>query len=290
MKIARLRILKTRTVTYGLVNDGRISTMDEIRRGAGIPVPPDITDFLFRGWVDEVQRHESELQYGTSLDECELLPPISAPPKIMCVAFNYANHAAKHNTATLRDAPVIIIKPSTTLSGASDDIVCPSFVRKLDYETELAIVIGRRTKCVDEDDAAESIFGYMILNDVSARDIQFSDGQFTRAKGFDTFAPCGPWITTRDEIKDWRTLCIKTSVNGEPRQDSLAGEMTSSPAKMISGLSRSMTLECGDIISTGTPGGTTLDREGCEYLGTGDAVVSEISGLGKLTNRVRFVG
>lgn len=289
MKIARLRILETGVKTYGIVKNDRISTMEEIRSRAGIPIPPDVLDFMFRGWVDEVESHESELEYGLSMAECELLPPISKPPKILCAAFNYTSHAAKHNTATTREGPVVVMKPSTTLSGANADIVCPSFVRKLDYETELAIIIGKKIKCVDESEAADSIFGYMILNDVSARDIQFSDGQFTRAKGFDTFAPCGPWITTHNKTDSWKSRRIKTKVNGELRQDALASTMTTSPEKMISELSRSMTLECGDILSTGTPGGTILDCENCEYLGTGDVVSSEISGLGSLTNRVVFV-
>ena len=288
MKIARVRMID-KSETYGIVNDGRISTMEEIRKNAGIPVPPDISDFLFRGWIKEVSKNLSKLQYATSLEECKLLPPIPDPPKILCAAFNYASHAAKHNTATIRDAPVVIMKPTTTLNGANSDIICPSFVKRLDYETELAIVIGKQTKCVDLKNAADSIFGYMILNDISARDIQFEDGQFTRAKGFDTFAPCGPWITTQDELCSLDSFRIKTSVNGEPRQDALASEMITSPTKMVSELSRSMTLECGDIISTGTPGGTVLDYDDCEYLGHGDLIVSEIFGLGKLTNRVVFV-
>lgn len=288
MKITRVRVKETDQITYGIVKEGRISTMEEIRRRAGMPVPPDILDFMFRGWTSELKAHEQELEYSLDVSECDLLPPIPRPPKILCAAFNYASHAAKHNTATTREGPVVIIKPPTTLCGASADIVCPSFVRKLDYETELAIIIGKKTKCVSEAEAIDSIFGYMILNDVSARDIQFSDGQFTRAKGFDTFAPCGPWITTRDEVPSWKDLRIKTSVNGEPRQDAKAESMTTSPEKMISRLSEAMTLECGDILSTGTPGGTVLDCEECEYLGDGDIVKSEISGLGELSNRIVF--
>lgn len=290
IKIARLRIQETGAETYGIVKEDRVSTMEEIRRSAGIPVPPDVLDFMFRGWADEIESHSSKLEYGQSLAECELLPPIPRPPKILCAAFNYTTHAAKHNTAAERGGPVVIMKPATALCGAGANIVCPSFVRKLDYETELAVIIGKKTKNASAAEAADAIFGYMVLNDVSARDIQFSDGQFTRAKGFDTFAPCGPWITTRDEAGDWESLRIRTSVNGELRQDSPASAMTTGPERMISELSHSMTLECGDILSTGTPGGTVLDCEDCEYLGDGDIIVSDIQGLGKLTNRVVFVG
>ena len=290
MKIARVRIRDTGVESYAVIRDGQASTMTEIRAETGLPVPHDILEFLFGGWIGEVHAHAADLRYDVCLDSCDLLPPIPRPRKILCAAFNYQGHAAKHSTDDARESPVIVIKPPTALCGASAHIVCPSFVRCLDYETELAVIIGRQTKHANIDEAARSVFGYMVLNDVSARDIQFRDGQFTRAKGFDTFAPCGPWITTRDEVANAASLRITTRVNGKMRQDALAGEMMMSPERMISELSRSMTLECGDIIATGTPGGTVLDIEDCEYLSNGDVVESEISGLGTLTNTVMFVG
>jgi len=236
-----------------------------------------------------VSGHAGGLGHGLALSGCELLPPMPAPPKILCAAFNYGSHARGRDTASSPARPVVIMKPATALAGASSEICCPSFVSELDYETELAVIIGRRTKRVSRKGAAQSIFGYMVMNDVSARDVQFGDGQFTRAKGFDTFAPCGPWITTRDEAGDWEAMRITTRVNGEARQDALAGEMTLSPEDLVSELSRSMTLEPGDVISTGTPGGTALDLEGVPYLRDGDVVESSVSGLGTLRNRVRFV-
>lgn len=275
--------------SYGIVSGGRIATMGEIRSRTGIPVPPSVTEFLFGGWAEEVAAHAGELAHGLALSDCELLPPLPSPPKVICAAFNYGSHARGRDTASSPARPVVVMKPATALSGANSDIACPSFVRELDYETELAVVIGRRTKCVAREGAARSILGYMVMNDVSARDVQFGDGQFTRAKGFDTFAPCGPWITTADEAGEAASMRITTRVNGEARQDALAGEMTLPPEALISELSRSMTLEPGDVISTGTPGGTALDLEGVPYLRDGDVVESSVSGLGSLRNRVRVV-
>ncbi len=289
MAVRIARVVVGNAETYAIVSGDAVATMEDIRAQTGIPVPASVTEFLFGGWVEEVSGVAGSIEHAHAISECELLAPIPTPPKILCSAFNYGSHASGHDTAASSARPVVVMKPSTALAGARADIVCPSFVRELDYETELAVIVGRRTRRASLEEAAESIFGYMILNDVSARDIQFGDGQFTRAKGFDTFAPCGPWITTRDEVADWRDVRITTRVNGESRQDALAGEMKLGPERLISELSRSMTLERGDIISTGTPGGTALDVEGCEYLGDGDIVESAISGLGTLRNPVRIV-
>ncbi|MCY4252355.1 MAG: fumarylacetoacetate hydrolase family protein [Thaumarchaeota archaeon] len=287
MRVARIRAGGSES--YGIVSGEGIATMGEIRSRTGIPVPPSVTEFLFGGWAEEVAAHAGELEHALGLSECEPLPPIPSPPKIICAAFNYGSHARGRDTASSPARPVIVMKPATALAGARSEIACPSFVRELDYETELAVVIGRRTRSVSREGAASSIFGYMVMNDVSARDIQFGDGQFTRAKGFDTFAPCGPWITTREEAGEPARMRITTRVNGEARQDALAGEMTLSPEALVSELSRSMTLEAGDIISTGTPGGTVLDIGGA-YLRDGDVIESSVSGLGTLRNRVRFTG
>ena len=151
------------------------------------------------------------------------------------------------------------------------------------------MVVGRDCKDVSPAEARAAVFGYMILNDVSARDIQAADGQFTRAKGFDTFAPCGPWVTTADEAGAPERLRLTTRVNGEVRQDALAGGMHIKPFDIVSRLSRTMTLEKGDIISTGTPSGVAMNNPGLEYLKDGDVVEMSISGLGAISNTVRFV-
>jgi 2-keto-4-pentenoate hydratase/2-oxohepta-3-ene-1,7-dioic acid hydratase in catechol pathway len=158
----------------------------------------------------------------------------------------------------------------------------------LDYEAELAVVIGKVTKNISEDKAMDSVFGYMVFHDVSARDIQFKDKQFTRGKGIDTFAPCGPWITTKDEVPNPQKLRIITKVNGEVRQNSSSSNMVLSISKIISALSVTMTLEPGDIISTGTPAGVAMSMKDPKYLKDGDIVEITIENLGSIRNRVVF--
>jgi 2-keto-4-pentenoate hydratase/2-oxohepta-3-ene-1,7-dioic acid hydratase in catechol pathway len=216
------------------------------------------------------------------------LAPIPDPPKIVCLAFNYYDHA-RDAGLTPSDEPVIFIKPRTTLNHPFMDVRCPQFVQRLDYEAELAIVIGKDTKNIQPEKAAESIFGYTILHDVSARDIQFKDKQFTRGKGIDTFAPCGPWITTKDEINDPQNLQIITKVNGETRQNSSSSKMVISIDKIISSLSQIMTLESGDIISTGTPAGVAMSMKEPKYLKDGDIVEIMIEKLGTIRNKITFV-
>jgi 2-keto-4-pentenoate hydratase/2-oxohepta-3-ene-1,7-dioic acid hydratase in catechol pathway len=167
-------------------------------------------------------------------------------------------------------------------------VVCPYFVERLDYEAELAVIIGKNTKDIEPENASDCIFGYTILNDVSARDIQFKDKQFTRGKSIDTFAPSGPWITTKDEIDDPQNLQIVTKVNGEIRQNSSSSKMVISIEKIISSLSKVMTLEAGDIISTGTPAGVAMSMKEPKYLKSGDIVEITIENLGTIRNRITF--
>ena len=185
--------------------------------------------------------------------------------------------------------PVIYLKPKTALIGPTEDIICPNFVHELDYEGELAFAIGKKCRRVDESDALNYIAGYFVLNDISARDIQFIDKQYTRAKGFDTFGPCGPWLTTSDEVPDPCNLHLATRVNGEIRQDSSTKNLVLNIKKIVHSLSKIMTLEPGDIVSTGTPSGTALSMSSnLKYLKHNDIVEVEIEKLGKITNRVVF--
>jgi len=286
MKIARL--VESNKETYGFVKDGQVSTKDEITYEMGVPIPQSIKDFLFDGWYDEIKDRVSKLPYKESLSKFKLLAPIPNPSKIICMAFNYPEHAAEQNLESPKD-PVIVFKPRTALCGSNSEIICPNFVTQLAYEVELAIVIGKTCKNIDESEAKRAIFGYMILNDVSARDIQFSDKQFGRAKSFDTFAPCGPWITTADEVSDVQKLQLLTKINGQTRQDSSTSKMFLKIPEIVSKLSRVMTLEKGDIISTGTPPWVVLENSNLEYLKDGDEIEMEIENLGILKNTVRFV-
>lgn len=288
MKIARIKNASL-VETYAIVSeDGkRLITRPEIQDQTGIPIPSSIKEFMFKGWLDEVKEHQSKLEYAHKVEEIELLAPLPNPPKIICLAFNYYDHA-KDAGLTPSDEPVIFMKPRTTLNSPYSNIVCPSFVKRLDYEAEIAAIIGKDTKKASIEQSVESIFGYMILHDVSARDIQFKDKQFTRGKSIDTFAPCGPWITTKDEISDPQNLEIVTKVNGELRQKSSSVNMVIPIKKIISSLSSIMTMEEGDIISTGTPAGVAMSMKEPKYLKDGDIVEISIENLGTIRNRVVF--
>ena len=285
MKIARL--IRDGKETYGLIKDDRVATKDDIIYQTGIPIPLNIKDFLFEGWYDEVKDKISDTSFKDKLEKFRLLAPIPDPPKIICLTFNYPAHAKEQNLVSPKE-PVIFIKPRTTLCGTDSDIMCPNFIKQLDYEVELAVIIGKTCKNVDESRSKEYIFGYMIFNDVSARDIQMRDKQFTRGKSFDTFAPCGPWITSADEIIDPQNLQLVTKINGQNRQDSSTKNMFIKIPSIISKLSNVMTLEKGDIIVTGTPDGVALNNPSTPFLKNGDKIEMEIEKLGRIQNTVKF--
>ena len=288
MKIGRIKIEEIGG-TYGIISaDGRkIITKQDFQEQTGVPIPQTVKEFIVKGWFSEVEKYLPTVEFSSNIDEVNLLAPIPDPSKIICLAFNYYDHA-RDAGLTPSDEPVIFIKPRTALNHPFDDIVCPKFVQRLDYEAELAIIIGKNTKNIEPEKASESVFGYMIFHDVSARDIQFKDKQFTRGKGIDTFAPCGPWITTKDEILDAQNLQIITKVNGEIRQNSSSSKMVISIEKIISSLSRVITLEAGDIISTGTPAGVAMSMKEPKYLKDGDIVEITIENIGTIRNRITF--
>jgi 2-keto-4-pentenoate hydratase/2-oxohepta-3-ene-1,7-dioic acid hydratase in catechol pathway len=288
MKIARIKDTKI-GYTYAIVSDDKkkLITKSEIQEQTGIPIPQSIKEFMFKGWLNEVKGHQTNLKYDHRIEDIELLAPLPNPPKIICLAFNYYDHA-RDAGLTPSDEPVIFMKPRTALNSPFNDIICPSFVKRLDYEAEIAVIMGEDTKKVSESQALESVFGYMILHDVSSRDIQFKDKQYTRAKSIDTFAPCGPWITTKDEVADPQNLKIITKVNGEMRQNSSSINMVIPIRKIISSLSAIMTIEAGDIISTGTPAGVAMSMKEPRYLKDGDIVEIDIEKLGMIRNRVVF--
>jgi 2-keto-4-pentenoate hydratase/2-oxohepta-3-ene-1,7-dioic acid hydratase in catechol pathway len=198
---------------------------------------------------------------------------------------NYFDHAAETNSK-VPDEPVIFMKPRTAIIGPNQKIIKPNFVKKLDYEGELCIIMGKTAKNVTEADAKKHVFGYTVFNDVSARGVQFKDGQWTRGKSFDTFAPTGPCITTENQLKNTDNLTIRTWVNGELRQNGTTRNMVLKVSQIVHHLSRVMTLEPCDIIATGTPAGVGHAMEPPQYLNNTDVIRIEIEGIGILENSV----
>jgi 2-keto-4-pentenoate hydratase/2-oxohepta-3-ene-1,7-dioic acid hydratase in catechol pathway len=288
MKIAK--VLENRGESFVIVNgEGTMAiTRDEIQKQTGLTIHTTVEDFISHEDSSKLQNHLDKISFKHHIGDFKILPPITKTFKVICLAFNYTDQ-----TSWVRfgknppKEPVFYMKSRTSLVGPYDDIVCPKFVTQLDYEGELAFVIKKRCKGAIEDEASEYVGGYFVLNDVSARDIQFIDKQYTRAKSFDTFGPCGPWLTTPDEIKDPCNLHLTTRVNGEIRQDSSTKNLVLRIDRIIHSLSMAMTLEPGDIISTGTPTGTILSLSShLKYLQNGDVVEVEIEGLGRIRNKV----
>ena len=221
---------------------------------------------------------------GYPINEIEFLPALH-PSKILAIGRNYVDHAIEGG-AKPPEAPLLFNKLPNSLNAHNAPIVLSGISQKVDYEAELAVVIGRRAKRVREAEALEYIFGYTLINDVSARDLQFGDGQWTRGKSLDTFAPLGPFITTRDEIAEVQALKIEGRLNGEVMQSSNTSKMIFQVAYLVSYLSQGITLEPGDVIATGTPEGVGVFRDPPVLLKAGDVYEVEIEGLGVLRNPV----
>jgi 2-keto-4-pentenoate hydratase/2-oxohepta-3-ene-1,7-dioic acid hydratase in catechol pathway len=211
--------------------------------------------------------------------------PIERPGKVICVGLNYRGHAEEQG-AELPERPILFAKWPTALTGPGDPIVLPRISSEIDYEAELGVVIGARVKGVAADDALEAVRGYLCANDVSARDLQYADRQFTRAKSLDTFCPVGELVPAA-EVPDPQSLRIRCLVNGAVRQDATTADMIFSVAELIAFASEAITLEPGDLLLTGTPAGVGVFRDPPVFLAAGDEVTVEIEGIGSLTNPVR---
>ena len=212
--------------------------------------------------------------------------PIDRPGKIVCVGLNYRDHAEEQGTE-LPGAPLLFAKWPNALIGPGEPIVIPRISKQVDYEAELGVVIGERVRGISEQDALHAVRGYICLNDVSARDLQFSDGQWTRGKSPDTFCPIGPQLAPASAVPDPQKLGIRCVLNGELMQDSTTANMIFTVAEIIAYASETMTLEPGDLIATGTPAGVGVFRDPPVLLKDGDEVTIEIDGLGALTNPVQ---
>jgi 2-keto-4-pentenoate hydratase/2-oxohepta-3-ene-1,7-dioic acid hydratase in catechol pathway len=211
--------------------------------------------------------------------------PVPRPGKIICIGLNYLDHVTESG-AEIPKAPLIFSKFVTCAAASEDPILLPTGSEQVDFEAELAVVIGRRAKNVKLEDAMDHVFGYTNFNDVSARDMQFADGQWQRGKSCDNFAPFGEYVATKDEIPDPHDLRIQFRLNGETMQDSNTNQLIFKIPELIEYISRSITLEPGDIIATGTPPGVGFARKPPIFLKDGDVCEVEIDGLGILINPV----
>ena len=229
----------------------------------------------------------AELESSTMpLADVRLGPPIPDPEKILCMGLNYRDHAEEQGLP-LPSVPLFFAKFRNSLVGPTDEVVLPAASEQIDYEAELAVVIGRRCREVAVGDALQCVAGAMAFNDVSARDLQMQVSQWTMGKAIDTFGPCGPALVLLDEISDLQALGIRARVNGQTLQDANTSLMVFGVAEAIAFLTRVMTLEPGDIIATGTPAGVAMSRDPQVWLRDGDVVEIEIDGIGTLRNPVR---
>lgn len=219
-----------------------------------------------------------------ALSDLSILSPLR-PGKLIGIGLNYRDHAAETGKP-VPEIPLLFAKMPTSVTGPAGPVVLPSYTEKADFEGELAVIVGRVARNVAVADALACVFGYAVMNDVSARDAQQREPQWVRAKGADTFAPWGPWITTADEVPDPQSLSIQTWLSGELVQDGTTADMVFGVAELIAFISESFTLEPGDVITTGTPAGVGVARTPPRFLRDGDVVRIAIEGLGAIEHRV----
>src|SRR2546426_907093 len=266
---------------------------------AGMRVPSDMVDLL-KGGDSSLKAAQKALDFVRSqlkgndnalkqhgivyaIDSVSLLQPVLRPGKVICLGLNYRDHAAEAGMA-IPTYPVLFHKVAGSLIGHNQPIVIPRTSSKIDYEGELAIIIGRRSKYIAEDEALSYVAGYTVANDISARDLQFRTSQWTTGKMLDTFGPLGPALVTRDEAPHPNALHIQTTLNGQVMQDGNTAEMIFRVPFIVSYISEIVTLEPGDVILTGTPAGIGNTRTPPVFMNPGDTVSVEIERLGVLTN------
>ena len=246
-----------------------------------VPMGDDIVQYLEMGSSGDGQ--------AIPLADVRLLAPVRRPGKVICVGLNYRDHA-EETGQPIPNEPVLFSKFANSVIGPGADIVIPRIVTQPDFEAELAVVIGRRASGVTAADAPACVAGYTCANDVSARDLQFRSSQWLLGKAIDTFLPLGPWVVTADEVGDPQRLGIRCTIDGDVVQDSSTDQMIFPVADLIAFISRTITLEPGDVIATGTPPGVGMGREPQRWLQDGERMTVEIEHIGALTNTVRLTG
>lgn len=267
----------------GVVREGQVI---DLHRASGGRLPVDMLTFLQQGEpaMQLAREIEQSAQPGLPLAEVKLLAPMSNPSKVIAIGLNYMDHCREQNIEPPK-APIIFAKFPTSIVGPGAPIRWdPALTQQVDFEAELAVIMGRTARHVAETEALAYVAGYTICHDVSARDLQSGDRQWVRGKSLDTFCPLGPYLVTRDEIPDPHHLAIRCMVNDTVLQNSNTQEMIFRIPFLIAYISRAFTLLPGDIITTGTPDGVGVYRSPKIFLKHGDVVTIEVEGLGQLTN------
>lgn len=265
---------------WGVERDEHIYELADV--GAG---RTSLTDIADRAFVDRVgETLETGAPSVTPRADVRVLEPVPTPGKIVCVGLNYFDHADEQDEEP-PDSPILFAKAPTSVIAPLAPIRYPADIEQLDYEVELAAVIGRTARSVIRDDAPDHVAGYTVLNDVSARDVQFADGQWFRGKSYDTFAPMGPALVDEPSI-DPHDLALSLRVNGQTKQRSSTAELVFDVYDLVEFITRAMMLRPGDVISTGTPAGVGIFRDPPDLLEPGDVVEAEIEGIGVLENEV----
>ncbi len=280
--------MKLATFTHGGATRIGLVEADEIvdLAAAAPDLPREMVAFLEAGREALTRAHAASADGPrVPLADAKLEAPIRRPPKFLAVGLNYADHVAESGMETPKH-PTIFNKQSTCVVGPDDPVHVPRASHVLDYEGELAFVIGRRCRHVSRDDAPDCIAGYLVVNDVSVRDWQLRTPTWTMGKSFDTHGPIGPWIATSDELPDPHQLRLRTWVNDELRQDSNTKELIFDCFDLVEHFSTAFTLEPGDVVATGTPAGVGIGMKPPRLLQAGDVVRVEIEGIGELRNPV----
>lgn len=248
---------------------------------------------MVHGRIEQLKDQIESIPNGIPVESVELLAPIPEPRRnVMCLGLNYAEHAEEHYSASgrqteLPEYPIVFTKAPSSVNGPYADIPYdPTITQELDWEVELAVIIGRKGKNIPVEEAMDHVFGYTVLNDVSARDLQRRHKQFFKGKSLDGACPMGPWIVTADELTDPHHLRVTSRINGFVKQDSNTAMMIFDVPSIINHMSCGMTLLPGDIIATGTPSGVGFARQPPEFLQSGDVVECEVEGIGIIRNKV----